>query len=141
VRHTKRRRPHSKLRTCFETLMPPGQPMMIEPKILPIFSGFQDQRGNWNAAILLTANVSTPCTGATAVDMHTALTADLTARHVITTSATIHPKSESSLCLIALRPRRILSMTHLVRKPALAPTGLNNPTTGDQPLMTLQQVS
>jgi len=87
VRHTKRRRPHSKLRTCFETLMPPGQPMMIEPKILPIFSGFQDQRGNWNAAILLTANASTPCTGATAVDMHTALTADLTARHVITTSA------------------------------------------------------
>ena len=70
--------------------------MMIEPKILPIFSGFQDQRGNWNAAILLTANVSTPCTGATAVDMHTALTADLTARHVITTSATIHPKSEST---------------------------------------------
>ena len=110
-------------------------------------NGSQDQKENWTAAILLIAYVSTPCAGATAVDMHTALTADLTARHVITTSAIIHPKSESSLCLIALRPRtqhsalRILSMTHLVRKPTLAPTGLNNPTTGDQPLMTLQQVS
>ena len=59
-------------------------------------NGSQDQKENWNAATLLIANVSTPCTGATAVDMHTALTADLTARHVITTSATIHPKSEST---------------------------------------------
>ena len=76
--------------------------------------------------------VTTLYIGATAVDTHTALTADLTARHVTTTSVTIHPKSERSFCLIALQPGtqplalRILSMTLLVKKPTLGPTELNN---------------